>query len=134
MNIANRTRGDTNENWAFNNLLKTPKGKPKTFDIAVAIAVRTLGLEDPNYWQYLYDLEAEYRKNEFDFDIDAMPHEDTFLNICCFFIVAFSQLETNHFRVTLQALPNNKYWNCHSWGHDHSRCQKIWDVATRIGR
>lgn len=56
VNIRDARRGRTKENWAFNNLLATPNGVKKSYDIAVAIGVRQLGPENPGYWAFEREL------------------------------------------------------------------------------
>ena len=122
INIANRTRGDLNENWAFTQLLKTPKGTPRKYDLAFAVGIRSLGFEDPRYWPYL---------EEHGFEITRLPHESQFLNRCGFLVMPFSDIPKNYFRVTLPALPKSQYFKYFAWGREPDKCLDIWNTTIR---
>jgi hypothetical protein len=134
VNIANKTRGGSTENWAFNKILETTSGESKQFDLACFIAVRTLGLEDPNYWPYLATLNKEYSRYDIPFKCDALPHEVEFLSLCSFIIVPHSRLVSNYFRVMLSTLSTGEYSNYHAWGHELRRCRLIWNSAVKGGK
>jgi len=134
VNIANRTSGGTTENWAFNRILKTSNGDSKTFDLAFFIAVRALGLEDPEYWPYLEKLENEYRRSRVPFKPNALPHEAEYLSLCSFIIMPYSRLAANYFRVMKSMLSKGDYSYYQAWGYEVRRCRLIWESAVKNKR
>lgn len=127
INKANRYRGADKEDWAFTSLLTTGRNKePKNYDIAVAIVVRVLGHEESAYWDYLQLRADALRKQQIEFGIDCLPHEDTYLNLCGFFVIPYSQIETDYFRVHFTALSHCRYHRFFAWGHNPDRCRQIW--------
>lgn len=129
VNIANRSKGGMSENWAYNKILETSTGERKRFDIAVFVAIRNLGVEDPKYWQYLKDLEQKYCDSKIMFRQNALPHEEDFLSICSFIIMPRSRVPDNYFRIALSAMPNSSYADYQAWGYDPLRCCSIWKSA-----
>jgi hypothetical protein len=130
-NIANKKYGQTKENWAFANLLKDPKTRSKrSYDIAVAIGLRVLGLENPNYWSYFDAVLHGYTSQGIAIDASTMPHEPGYLALCSFFIIPFAQVKTNYFRVTVDALPQSPYRLFHAWGFEKDRLKALWRSAT----
>jgi hypothetical protein len=53
LNIANRSAGQTAENWAFVNVQHSPGKAEKSYHVLIAIGVYALGLEDGRYWNHL---------------------------------------------------------------------------------
>lgn len=129
LNIANKTKGQIQPNWAFNNILRTPSKATKCYDILFAVGVNVLGFENPNYWEH-------FRKIVFDLSVASpgpsdkvLPHEPAFLNICGAFILPFKNIPTNHFRVTVRALSASPFFKYFSLLSDQARCKKIWRSA-----
>ena len=134
INIANRFLGAKNENWGFISLLTTGRIKqPKSYDIAIAIAVQILGHEEPGYWSYLEQLASKVnQKGTTKFTVETMPHEEAYLNICGFFILPYAEIETDYFRVNRKALGSCRYARFFAWGHETDRCREIWESAGRL--
>jgi hypothetical protein len=131
VNIANKTIGGTDENWAFGKILRTDEGVSRKYSLRFFVAVRVLGLEDAKYWRYLKRLEKEYRAKGIPFDRIARPHEAKFLSVCSFIIVPRSRLVDNQFRVMLSRLSTGKYSNYQAWGYEIKRCRLIWKSAVK---
>ena len=131
INVANRSRGDRNENYSFYGFLNTRDTKDdRTYDIAVAICVRVLGIEEPEYWQHLEAHEQKLASQGHHFAPTALPHEPEFLNICGFFIVPRCDIQSNQWRVTISGNSSRcPYWGHFAWGHDASACQHRWQTA-----
>jgi len=131
INIANRHLGQAEENWAFTNVKTSPGKVPKAYDVLIAIGIRTLGLEDARYWQYLTELAAKYKLQGKELRIDARPDEEEFLRLCTFFIVSRKALTTNYFRLTLRAMNSNRYSKFAADGGDPARCLHMWSEAMK---
>jgi hypothetical protein len=129
INIANRTRGDTSENWAFVNLLHSPGKAFKSYHVLVAVGVRTLGLEDENYWHHLEQVHARLRADGHSSNIDALPHEAEFLSLCSFFILPRTEIPTNYFRINVDSVSKSRHAQYRAWGHDEPRCKEVWTNA-----
>lgn len=129
INIANRSRGDTSENWALTNLLHSPGKAPKTYDVLVAIGISVLGLEDERYWAYLRARHNMLQKHGHPSRLEAMPHEPEFLSLCTFFIAHRRQLNKNYFRVNLASVTSSPYGKFHARGYDEQRCKEVWASA-----
>lgn len=135
VNIANRTRGDTNENWAFGKLLVTDARRTKQkYDVLFAAGVLALGLEEPDYWEYLKELKSRHKRAGREFKIDAAPHETDFLTRCGFFVIPHADVSTNYFRITVSAIPESRYNSYFAWGHDRRRAKEIWRSALAASR
>lgn len=130
-NIVNRTIKDRDgrKNWAFAGLLKTPKGSSRSFDLAFCVGIQTLGLEDSRYWTDLVDLQAKAKRQGRDLDLTALPHQPSFLDRCCFFIMPRRGIVNTYFRVNVGAVAENKYQESYAWGYDMRRCRAIWGQA-----
>jgi len=94
INIANRSQGAAEENWAFANLLASPGGAPKQYDVLIAVGILVLGLEDSRYWDRLETIRARLSAEGRNVNLSALPHEATFLSICSFFILPRSKVPT----------------------------------------
>lgn len=129
INIANKTRGDTEHNWAFTHILKTPAKEEKKFDILFAVGAEILGLEHPDYWSHLAAVSKAKAKKGIQVGVNALPHQKEYLNLCGTYIMPFHAIPTNHFRVTLGAIKGNHLFNRFSWGWDVERCRKLWHSA-----
>jgi len=131
INVANRSRGSSNENYAFYGFLNTRDTKDdRSYDIAVAICVRVLGIEEPGYWDHLTEHQEQLTRHGHQFSVTTMPHEPEFLNICGFFIVPRSQIQSNQWRVTISGNSSRcPYWGHFAWGYDVAACTKRWDEA-----
>ncbi|MER2513127.1 MAG: hypothetical protein ABTQ25_12070 [Nitrosomonas ureae] len=129
INIANRARGDTSENWAFTNLLRSPGNSEKQYDILIAIGISVLGLEDHRYWAHLKARHNLLLQKGLPSRLDALPHEAEFLSLCSFFIAHRRQLPTNYFRINLSSVTNSPYAKFYAKGYDDERCKEIWTNA-----
>lgn len=132
VNIANRTRGDTQPNWAFGKLLATPQGiNRQSYDFAFAVGVLALGLEDPGYWDYLAQNARLHLEAGRDFKLDAAPHEAPYLMRCGFFLIPYGDIRTNFFRVTVSSIPTNQNRTFFAWGYEQDECRNIWSNCIR---
>ena len=129
INIANRSRGSTQENWAFSNVRTTPKRVPKKYDVLIAVGLRTLGLEDERYWKYLEQVKALRAKQKRHFNVTSAPHEASFLATCSFFIMPMKEVPTNNFRLHVDAVDKGIYGKFRGWGDESERCRKLWRQA-----
>jgi hypothetical protein len=130
VNIANRTRGDTNENWAFGKLLVTDTRRTKQkYDVLFAAGILALGLEDPEYWRHLNDLGRQLKGSGREFKVDAAPHEAAFLDRCGFFVLPLADITRNYFRVTVSAIAKSRYNRYFAWGYDPKQAKRIWQSA-----
>lgn len=129
VNIANRSRGATTENWAFVNLVHSPGKTPKSYDVLVAVGVYVLGLEDHRYWEHLASACANLTKAGHSARIDALPHEEPFLSLCSFFVIARKHLPANYFRVNVVRARSGAYGKYQFWGYEHDRAKSIWTAA-----
>lgn len=132
INIANRARGYTNENWAFVNLLHSPRKAAKSYDVLVAIGVLTLGLEDERYWQYVGQVHEGLRAHGHPSNIHALPHEPEFLSLCSFFILPRTEIPTNYFRINVASVSKSRHARYRAWGHDEQRCKDVWSSAVHV--
>jgi hypothetical protein len=126
INIANRSLGQTSENWAFQGLLRTPGKVEKKYDIMIAVGIRQLGLEDDRYWSHLQATRRYLQSQNVRCEMDAWPHEVLFLSLCSFFVVPRVRVKSNYFRVTINSLHNSTYAAYQAWGYDDQRCQDVW--------
>lgn len=131
INIANRHKSQVAENWAFNNILKSPAKAAKKFDILIAIGVQVLGLEDERYWEHLQNSRERILKAKKEFSLNVQAHESDFLNVCGFLVIPFDEIKTNHIRLTLPAIPKSPYYQYFSPGTDSDRCSSIWEAACK---
>ncbi|TAM40484.1 MAG: hypothetical protein EPN61_11210 [Burkholderiaceae bacterium] len=129
INIANRYKGESKENWAFVNLSTTPAKKPKSYGVLIAIGITTLGLENERYWEHLHDLLTTLHEARIPARVDALPHEEDFLSLCSFFVLPMSEIRTNYFRVNLNSVEASRYGQYRAWGHDRARCLSVWEAA-----
>jgi hypothetical protein len=130
VNIANKTLGQTEENWAFASLLTTPTGGRKTYDIAIAIGARVLGIEDDRYWGYLNTMCLAHQRAGRAITPEVLPHQEEFLSLCGIFILPRQVISgKGYFRVTLRALAGNKYRDYFAWTHDYPRVRSLWHSA-----
>jgi hypothetical protein len=129
INIANRSRGYTAENWAFQGLLTSPGKSDKKYDVLIAIGIRQLGLEDQRYWGHLQAMHQYLQSEGRPSNIDAWPHEAAFLSLCSFFIVARTHIVKNYFRINVRSIEKRKYAECQAWGYDEERCRAVWQEA-----
>ena len=129
INIANRARGSSSENWAFAKLLTSPGKVPKTYDLLIAIGILTLGLEDERYWHHLSQVHERLRADGCRANVEALPHEPDYLSICSFFILPRTRVPTNNFRISVGAVEASNYGQQRAWGHDEPRCRTVWNNA-----
>ncbi len=135
VNIANRYLGQPKEkqkeNWAFTNILTSPAKEKKSYDILIAIGIGTLGLEDEGYWKHFEELvQKKYQSEGRHVSLGAKPHQSEFLSLCSFFIIPFSEIPTNGFRLNIQSIPKSKKYSCfHARGDDSAGCKRVWDYA-----
>jgi hypothetical protein len=134
INMGNRKSGTLAENWAFVNILHTPAKVPKTYDVLIAIGLRSLGFEDEKYWSHLQSTDGELRKLGLPCRLDALPHEKDFLTFCSFFIVPRAAVRTNYFRVNADRVDRTPHKTYRAWGHDDVRCKEVWGNALRAVR
>ena len=132
INIANRARGDTSENWAFTGLRHSPAKMQKSYNVLIAIGLYVLGLEDSNYWSHLRSRHNLLQSQGHPSRLDALPHEQDFLSLCSFFIVPRLALPTNYFRVNLASVAASPYAAFHARGFDKQRCESIWQNAIAV--
>ncbi len=132
LNIANKTIGQTKTNWAFNNILHTPSKAAKKYDILFAVGVNVLGFENPKYWEYFRNTISELSAADPHLTETVLPHEPAFLNLCGAFIIPFSKIPNNHFRVTLSALNASLFNQYFSWLNNNIRCKEIWKSTLSI--
>ena len=135
INIANRYLGRTKHNWAFKGMLTSPsKKKRMKYDVLIAIGLRTLGLEDADYWKHLRSLQAQFQKDGRKLSIEALPHDKRFLSLCSFFVIPKCEISTNQIRLSIEAIPNSQYAPYHAEGDDTVGCKRIWSKALRTIR
>lgn len=135
INVANRSRGDKNENYQFFGWTRTRDLlKAKEFDLAVAICVGVPGIEESGYWEYLPAKQQALSKRGIEFNATAFPHEAVFLNVCSFFILPRHAIQSNQWRVTFSGTGKSKspYWYAHAWGYDRVDCLKKWNNALAV--
>jgi hypothetical protein len=130
INIANRYKLESAENWAFVNIKTTPAKVPKAYDVLIAIGLHTLGLEDSNYWTHLEQLREQYRAQGREMLPTAQPHEQAYLPLCTFFLLRREELKTNYFRLTLRSMGKSAYNEVAANGDDLRRCKELWARAT----
>jgi len=132
INIANKDKGGTKDNWQFSFLLKTHnQAEKKKYDIAFAIGILTKGHEDPNYWKYESETAERLRKANIDFNIEAMPHDEEYLKRCGFFIFAFDDILTNYLRFTIDRIDKRKERVHFAWGYEIEHCKKLWEGCVK---
>lgn len=129
LNIANKTKGQTEPNWAFNNILRSPSKAAKEYDILFAVGVNVLGFENPSYWDYFRNTVSTLSGHDPALTENVLPHDPAFLNLCGAFVLPFSAIPNNHFRVTLRALGASRFNECFSWLNDVGRCKRNWENA-----
>ena len=135
INIANRSNGGVEENWAFTCLHTSPsKASAKKYDVLIAIGIRELGLEDQHHWPYRQQVHEDLQFAGRPSSIHAWPHEDAFLSTCSFFIVPRSGVLTNYFRANVKAIEKCKYAAYQAWGYDEARCRSVWQNALQTTR
>jgi hypothetical protein len=132
LNIANKTKGQTEANWAFNNILRTPSKAGKRYDILFAVGVNVLGFENPGYWEYFRSTVSDLSATDPTLSERVLPHEPAFLNLCGAFVLAFSGIPNNHFRVTLRALSSSPFNQYFSLLSNSMRCKEIWASALAV--
>ena len=132
INIANKYRGSSLESWKFANVITSPsKGESKPYDILIAIGLRTLGLENDDYWKHLKNLQMEFAKNDRNIFLDAQPHEERFLPLCCFFVIPKRELAFNNIHFNVGRITKSRYAQYQAWGDDPLRCKTVWKNALR---
>ena len=124
INIRDAKRGNTNYNWAFNNLLRTPGRKQKSYDLAVCIGIQELGPDNPDYWNFEARLRAARVPG-----VGASPGTLPYLGRCGFFIFAFQEVPSNFLSSHLDLAHQGAHARFFSWGHDRDRCRRIWENA-----
>ncbi len=129
INIANKPLGYRQENWAFNNLLRTPSKKPKKFDLLFAVGVQILGVEHPDYWQYLKEVSCQRSAAGFPVSVDVLPHEPAYLRLCGLYLVPFNDIPDNHLRRHLKHISSKPLGNMFSWGWDANSCRELWKAV-----
>jgi len=135
INIANRSSGGKGQNWAFVNVTKSPGQVDKTYDVLIAIGVRTLGLEDDQYWSHLKECQASLALEGKKFSLDTRPDEPEYLSICSFFVIPLLKQKKNYFRVNLNAIDKgSRYAEFRAWGYDHNRCKELWQQAVATAK
>ena len=132
INIANRARGGTDENWAFVNLKHSPGKATKSYQILVAVGLSTLGLEDDRYWTHLRQLDTQLRARGLTSRLDALPHEEEYLSRCSFFLIPRTSLNFNYFRVNLTSVGKSAYAKFLARGSDPADCRKQWTNAVNV--
>lgn len=132
INIANRARGGSDENWAFVNLKHSPGKAEKSYRLLVAVGLSTLGLEDERYWTHLRQLDAELRARGLSSRLDALPHEEEYLNRCSFFLIPRTCLTYNYFRVNLKSVDKSTYASFLARGFDPAGCHRQWANAVKV--
>lgn len=130
INIANRYKSEIAENWAFVNIKTSPAKVPKAYDVLIAIGLRTLGLEDPRYWDHLCQLRERYGTQGREVQVNAQPHEQAYLTRCTFFLLRHQELKTNFFRLTLRSMGKSPYHLVAADGDDIERCKALWARVT----
>ncbi len=129
INIANRSRGGADENWAFVNLKHSPGKATKSYQLLIAVGLSTLGLEDERYWTHLRQLDTQLRAQGLQSRLDALPHEEEYLNRCSFFLIPRTSLTYNYFRVNLTAVDKSAYASFLARGTDPAACRQQWANA-----
>jgi hypothetical protein len=129
INMGNRKTGSLAENWAFVNILHTPAKAPKSYDILIAIGLRTLGLEDDRFWSHSKEVHRNLRAREIPAREDALPHEPDFLSLCSFFVVPRAEVATNYFRINVDLVDKSPHARYRAWGHDAKQCTQVWQSA-----
>jgi hypothetical protein len=131
LNMGNRKTNQLAENWAFQNILRTPGRVDKRYDILIAIGLNSRGLEDREYWQHLKATHAALMKAGHPSNEDAMPHEREFLSRCSFFVLPRKWAPTNFFRINVHTVERKRYGRYRAWGHDEQRCRAVWNDALK---
>lgn len=129
LNIANKTKGQTEPNWAFNNILHSPSKTTKAYDILFAVGVNVLGFENPRYWDYFSNTISIMSAQDPGMSESVMPHEPEFLNLCGAFVIPFSNIPSNHFRVTRRALSASRFNKYFSLLSDTEQSRGNWRDA-----
>jgi len=129
INIANRSRGGADENWAFVNLKHSPGKAEKSYHLLIAVGLSTLGLEDDRYWMHLRQLDTKLRAKGLPSRLDSLPHEDEYLSRCSFFLIPRTNLKYNYFRVNLTSVNKSAYASYLARGSDTVGCRKQWTNA-----
>lgn len=129
LNIANKTKGQTQTNWAFNNILRSPSKATKAYDILFAVGVNVLGFENPGYWAHFRRTVSELAAVDPTLSEQILPHEPAFLNLCGAFVLPFASIPNNHFRVTVRALSASSFSKYFSLLNDRVRCKELWASA-----
>lgn len=129
INVANRSKGHLEENWAFTNILRSPGRAAKKYDVLLAIGLYTLGLEDNRYWNHLDQVKALRAKQGRMVVPEARPHEASFLPVCSFFIMPMKAVPNNYFRVNLSAVEKKFCGRFRAWGDEAERCKALWNEA-----
>jgi len=130
LNIANKTHGQTQPNWAFNNILHSPSKAKKQYDLLFAVGVNVLGFENPRYWQHMKEAAMYLAERGVVITPDVLPHQPEFLHLCGAFVMPLSKVPTNHFRVTLRALPASPFNEHFSWLGNSEKARILWARAT----
>jgi len=126
LNIANKTKGQTQTDWAFNNILRSPSKATKAYDILFAVGVNVLGFENPGYWEHFRRTISELAAADPSLSAKVLPHEPAFLNLCGAFVLPFTGIPNNHFRVTVRALSSSPFSKYFALLSDRVRCKEIW--------
>lgn len=135
INRGNPAVGRLADNWAFGGLLASPGRKElKSYDLLIAIGIRTRGLEEPHYWEDAKDVHRQLRKSGIPSRITALPHEPEFMSLCSFCILPRKLLTSNYFRINLDKVETGRYAKYRAWGHDAPRCDAVWKQAISLLR
>jgi len=125
-----KTGGD---NWAFTRVVETKKRRTKSqFDLVFCAGLLTRDPSKPDYYQQRKSLEAERGRKRL--DLDAKPHEKSFLALCAFFILPYREIRemnVNDLRPYLRSFQRKRYARFYSRGNDFNQCQSIWNDAFR---
>jgi hypothetical protein len=129
LNIANKTKGQTEPNWAFNNILHSPSKAAKSYNILFAVGINVLGFENPEYWSHFRSAVSALSSETPRLSESVMPHEPEFLSLCGAFVMPYSEIPTNHFRVTRRALSASHFNKYFSELSDTERSRSNWRKA-----
>jgi len=129
INIRNQYLGYKAHDWAFVNLIRSPGGIAKTYDVLIAIGLVTLGLEQEGYWEHLREVCTNLEKAGHPSDINALPHKEAFLSFCSFFVIPRVCVKTNYFRALVDSVDSRWVAPYRAWGYNATRCKEVWTNA-----
>jgi hypothetical protein len=122
---SHKTAGD---NWAFSRVIRTKKGQTKRqFDLLFCIGLLTRDPANPAYWQHRQTIQS--KRGQKQLNLDAKPHQKTFLGLCNFFFLPYRKIRVNDFRPYLPTFKYKSYFQYYSSGQNPDQCKAVWQEA-----